>query len=337
MKESTYVEFMEFCFKLFFKYNLKVQKDEAKGVEFFDISDNKGNKYIATTKYYKSEKVMHYNISIAVEQIKAISSEVNRVLVIFSPVDDKIKSEIKRDHDISILDICNLLYLVKDDTTLHDALCGLMNNVLYDLSKYEGKEPIDIELFNDTSKLVSICSTPKRYIDYIDRLKGIKYGKAQFRKYEILCKEILEYLFNGKLTGFKEQERSDGGLNRMDLVCRITSSNGFWELIKQGFHSRYVVFEFKNYEDEVNQTQIYTTEKYLFRLALRNVSFLVTRKGVSENADKAINGVLRESGKLIVPLDDYDLITMLKLKSGGELPEDYLFEKVDDMLLSLSK
>lgn len=337
MEQTQYTAFKDFCYKLFFKYNLKVKKYEDKGIDYFEIIDEKGNKYIAITKYYKSDMVMKYNISIAIEQINSIGSKHDRLLVIFSPMDDVLKSEVKRDYGISIIDLGNLLYLVRNDTTLYNSLCGLMNNVIYDIGECSEKEPKGIKLFNDDSKLVWVSSTPIKNIDYVERLKSIKYGKAQFRKYEMLCKEILVYLFHDKLIGWKEQEHSDDGLNRMDLVCRVISKNGFWEFLKQGFRSRYVVFEFKNYEEAVNQTQIYTTEKYLFKPALRNVSFLITRKGLSENDIKAIDGVLRENGKLIVPLDDNDLITMIRLKSGGELPEDYLFDKVDNMLLSLSK
>ena len=45
---------------------------------------------------------------------------------------------------------------------------------------------------------------------------------------------------------------------------------------------------------------------------------------------------LCESGKLIVSLND-DLIRMLSMKEKGEEPSDFLLDKVECMLMSVSK
>lgn len=97
------------------------------------------------------------------------------------------------------------------------------------------------------------------------------------------------------------------------------------------------MFEFKNYCNKVKQTQVYTTEKYLFQKALRNVCFMISRNGLDNNALIATKGILRESGKLIIDLKDEDIYIMLKLKEAGDEPSDYLFEIVDEFLFKLSK
>lgn len=163
MEQTQYTAFRDFCYKLFFKYNLKVKKAEDKGIDYFEITNQKGNKYIAIIKYYKSGIVMKYNISIAIEQINSIGLKCDRLLVIFSPMDDVLKAEVKRDYGISIIDLCNLIYLVKNDTTLYNSLCELMNNVIYDIGECNEKEPKDIEIFCDKSKLVWVSSVPKKY------------------------------------------------------------------------------------------------------------------------------------------------------------------------------
>ena len=70
---------------------------------------------------------------------------------------------------------------------------------------------------------------------------------------------------------------------------------------------------------------------------LRNVAFLISRKGFDSNAEKAALGCLKESGKLIISLDDNDLIKMLAMKETGEEPSDYLLDKVERLLMSVSK
>ena len=55
------------------------------------------------------------------------------------------------------------------------------------------------------------------------------------------------------------------------------------------------------------------------------------------NAQKAALGCLRESGKLIISIDEEDLIKMVSLKEKGEEPSDYLLDKVEDLLMLVSK
>ena len=114
-------------------------------------------------------------------------------------------------------------------------------------------------------------------------------------------------------------------------------NNGIWKFLISFYHTKFVVFEYKNYSECISQNLIYITEKYLFPVALRNVAFIISRKGFDQNAEKAALGCLRESGKLIVSLNDDDLITMLSMKEKGEEPSDFLLDKVECMLMSVSK
>ena len=91
------------------------------------------------------------------------------------------------------------------------------------------------------------------------------------------------------------------------------------------------------YSDYISQNLIYITEKYLFPVALRNVAFIISRKGFDLNAQKATFGCLKESAKLIISLDDNDLIKMIYMKENGEEPSDYLLDKVEQILMSVSK
>ena len=97
------------------------------------------------------------------------------------------------------------------------------------------------------------------------------------------------------------------------------------------------MFEFKNYKDLISQNLIYISEKYLYSPALRNVAFIISRKGFDRNAKKAAKGCLIEHGKLILELKDDDLLCMLNLKDNGQEPSDYLMEKVEDLLMGISK
>ena len=156
-------------------------------------------------------------------------------------------------------------------------------------------------------------------------------------KFERECISVLEYLFKEDLSLWLSQTNTGDGLNRFDLICKISSKNDFWLWLYNNFNSKYVVFEFKNYKDEIKQIQIHTTEKYLFSKAMRNVAFIISSNGSSENARKACEGILRENGKLIILLDLQDINRMIEAKYQGNSPVDILAEKLDNFLISIGR
>jgi len=48
-------------------------------------------------------------------------------------------------------------------------------------------------------------------------------------------------------------------------------------------------------------------------------------------------GSLKNDGKLIVSLTDEDMLMMVYKKENGEEPSDYLMDKVEKILMSISK
>ena len=106
-------------------------------------------------------------------------------------------------------------------------------------------------------------------------------------------------------------------------------------MLVQHYNSHFVVFEFKNYSNKIDQNLIYITEKYLFDAALRNVAFIISREGFSDSAKFAAEGCLKEHGKLIIDVTKNDLIKMLE--SPSDNPADYLLTKLEEFLMRISK
>ena len=174
---------------------------------------------------------------------------------------------------------------------------------------------------------------------YIDRLETIIAGNKNAQQYEKFCVDILKYLFNDTLSLWEEQQKSNDDLFRFDLICKIKNNinDEFFNTIENYFSSKYIIFEFKNYVEKITQKEVYTTEKYLYKTALRTVAILLTRNGVDKNGIKAIKGTLRENGKLIIVLDDSDIKQMIYAKEHGEDYIEILINKLDKMLVSLEK
>ena len=50
-----------------------------------------------------------------------------------------------------------------------------------------------------------------------------------------------------------------------------------------------------------------------------------------------MRGTLKENGKLIISIDNKELIEMIDIKLDGGVPADYLYDKFDNMLIELDK
>ncbi len=164
-------------------------------------------------------------------------------------------------------------------------------------------------------------------------------GTALSIQYEKLCTKVLKQLFSDDLTLWQEQAKSNDELYRFYLICKIKRDNrkDLWEMAEHHFHSKYIIFEFKNYSGKVTQMEVTTTARYLYTKALRAVAIIVSPNGFSAHADKAARGALREEGKLILPLTNAELVEMLRMQDNGDDPADYLSEKLDALLIDLEK
>ena len=252
----------------------------------------------------------------------------NNILIVYNRVrDDKV--ERFKDSAI-ILDISNILYIIKDSNILTNELMSILD---YSIENIELKEPeINIEIKENLQVQEE---------DRIALLESIGTGINCFKTYQEFCVSTLKYLFLDKLDLWEEQSRTDDGLNVFDLICKIKNKiddkDDFFISLQKYFKSKYIIFEFKNYDEPISQYEICTTEKYLYETALRKVAIVITRRGINGNGDKMTKCILRESGKLILVLDDKDLKNMIKMKQEGENPEPILTNKLDFLLTHLEK
>lgn len=171
--------------------------------------------------------------------------------------------------------------------------------------------------------------------NFIRELKECKAGREHASLYEKLCCRILRYLFPNEFFVFSEQCPTHDGLYRMDLQVALNGKAPFWRFLKNHFQSRYVVFEFKDYSDKLDSSVVDGTKKYYCRDVMRNVIFLVSRKGFDPHAKTAAIKTIRDS-QLMVELTDSDLIEMLNMKQSGQDPSLHLMRKVDLLLMGFS-
>lgn len=266
------------------------------------------------------------------------------VLVVLGKVDKEHRELLTQDDKIVIVDICNLLYMVREKGLLKTQLVAeLEYSVDYLIPEKPDISTTEIILLGSAEDPVYEQSEQNKEQKWFDEtiklLSDWEPTQYSSTMYEVICCDVLKKLFADDLTLWYKQKTVNDGLFRFDLVCKIKNGNEkeFWRMAEGYFSSKYIVFEFKNYSGMIGQREIFTTVKYLYKKALRGIAVIISTNGLDEHANKAVQGILREEGKLILSLTNADLIEMLKIKKNNEDPGDYLSEKLDMMLIDLEK
>lgn len=316
------------------------------------VLQNNNQKIWVECKAYKSQDVSPY---VANELLKTlimkkmkhnIDQEDIILLIVSSNIPSFQKDEIYKRYRIIVWDIENLVFYCKNNFPL---LKQLSQITYFPIEHIEGQPSAEAE----TAKLLLTSIVDKQLEDVetevnksdllIRRLTSCTAGRENSREYEKICEEILRHLFEANyFNRLTNQHKTNDEHFRMDLIgaLKTTQNNDesmhpLWQMLVHHYNSHFVVFEFKNYTNKIDQNLVYITEKYLFAAALRNVAFIISREGFSDSAKFAAEGCLKEHGKLILDISDEDLIKMLKYPSDN--PADYLLTKLEEFLMGISK
>ena len=296
----------------------------------FDLCAEKNNKQVLFEIKYTREYGGYSNAAIAA-QIKRMRELVNRTdskyfyyLIYICEINEAFK---EHSEQINILDINDIYYLCQNNQNLKNKL---LSNIYYILNKKSDRNYNDAFFAQLKPDGLSDGDVLKKQLNQCNDSNG--------QEFEQICEKIIRFLFSEDLKLFKKQEEVNDDLFRLDMICAIKDSpNHFWEIIRKYYNSEYIVFEFKNYKNGVDQNLIYITEKYLYSAALRNVAIIVSKNGFKENIMQIVQGVLREHSKLILLLDKDDLIKMINMKENSLAPSNYLLDKLEEFLIKLSK
>ena len=249
---------------------------------------------------------------------KTLDPEAEFVLIVSGRVNASHRDWIKQQFNVDVWDAEQLAFLARGNDGLLAQLSDFQKSTAQlETERLTGRQGrLEEGSPSESTGIRENSSRENLGQDLIKRLEATPAGRSNSTDYEKLCIEIINYLFGDYLSDARPQSRTEDGLNIMDVVYRVRQRHSFWEILTRDFRSRVVVFEFKNYSESIGPQQVYSTERYLSASALRSVCFLVSRRPPLANAELAAFGALRESGKLLVFLDDNDLQTMLRFRDA---------------------
>lgn len=294
------------------------------------------DRWAVEVKYYRTRRAQPSLIEKAASALLQSAQAANfqkAMLVVSSYLDPELRLSLEKKYGIVFVDRVDLSIWANQTPELIDPLASLLEETP---SSGESRAPrIDYSI--TFSHVVPSSERADEGATLCNELRLLGKGKKYWKEYEDLCERILRYLFPNDLFGWHTQKRTDDGLNRFDLICRLSPTTDFWNFVDNQLVSRYVLFEFKNYSARINQGQILTTEKYLLPRALRRLGIIFCRKGPDRSAQLTVAGSMRESGKMMLILDDEKVCELLREKDQGNDPSDLLFQLSDEFLMALNR
>ena len=135
----------------------------------------------------------------------------------------------------------------------------------------------------------------RRAEDFATRLLKCPPGKKGWRRFEVLCEEILSYLFQPPLRGPHPQEWTADGIFRRDILFYIPATEGgFWVYLVDNFNSSSILFDCKNWRKKIPPREIDHVANYLHDSTVGRFGVVISRGTISKKAEMRIIGLWKD-------------------------------------------
>jgi Restriction endonuclease len=318
-------EFEMLCARLLQASGHTLQKQGARSQDIgvdFTFTDPVGKTWVAEVKHFKRPRTgttVLRQAAVQLNSAKQFTGAVNGLLIISMLLPQNLKHDIEAREGITVWDSRHLNELLARHPEVENDFIRLLDAHAVARRGLGQAAPLD-----------------PRAQELIARLEALPPGRANFREFEDLCVEILNYAFFPQLGVPAVQSRSEDGLDIRDAVFPIAGDHDFWQEIKRTCQTRFMVAESKNYTESVRQREVESIQQYLYSKAMRMFGVLCSRSQPSQSALLARRRAWVEAGKLILLLSDEELKDLVRAKSYGEKPTDVLDAQLGEFFLRLA-
>ena len=168
--------------------------------------------------------------------------------------------------------------------------------------------------------------------ELIQALSVVPTGREYSSQYEGVCGRLLEFLFCPELGKPRSQVYTRSRSQRRDFIMKNGAQDGFWSGARRQYKADYLVVEVKNVKGAVSNSSVWQLAGYMKEKGVGFFGMLIARNGVSRGvANHAIIDQWVHSNKMIVPISNEDLITMVELRNNGGEPTDLIEELIDSI------
>ena len=166
--------------------------------------------------------------------------------------------------------------------------------------------------------------------ELIDALLVVPEGAQLWSLYEGVCRAFLTYLFVPDLGEPVSQSSTLDKSQRRDLIMKNQAQNGFWAWMRERYKADYLIAEIKNNKGLVGNNSVWQLAGYMKEKGVGFFGMLIARNGISRGtANPAIIDQWVHSNKMIVPISNEDLVSMVRLRDNGGDPTDFLGNLID--------
>lgn len=167
-------------------------------------------------------------------------------------------------------------------------------------------------------------------------LDEVPPGSDYWSVYEGVCEPIFEFVFSPDLGTPKPQSVTLNRSQRRDFIMKNEAEDGFWAKVRERYSSDYLVVEVKNSKGAVNNSSIWQLAAYLKGKGTGFFGMLVSPSGVTRGvANPAIIDQWVHASKMIVPISNADLRTMVEMRDSGGDPTELVDDRVDRIRCSV--
>lgn len=215
------------------------------------------------------------------------------------------------------------------------------NILVWDISTLASIFSSQLEIIRDTPLYPIIFNAGVRKKDksqstlFIEELMSIKPGKNDWSRYQKYIANSMGYLFSPPLGKPLYELADTNKINRRDIILPNYSENGFWQFLRDNYFAHYIVIDAKNLAKNIEKKDVLQVSNYLKKFGTGLFGMLISRNKPHSNAILTQREHWIVDNKLILFLQDEDIIQMLTMKDGPGNPEDVIRQKIEDFRLSL--
>jgi|GEM_PF-6183853 len=172
----------------------------------------------------------------------------------------------------------------------------------------------------------------------INELKKCPLGKEGWKQFENIIDKILKFVFKDSFRNFllKAQSRNMNGTDIKDYIITNNGIHDFWNTMKIIYKSNNIIIECKNYKDEIGIDELRQVSDYLSKDTYGQFGIIFSRKGLNISGKEKQKDYLNlNPKKMILVLDEEDIIDLIRARVQKEAPEEILeVKKLDAELLT---